>query len=387
MTKIAFFHDHKVMISRDGIYSRGGLTSNLISSYQAAFGDLTICSRVIDKFSEGGVLLGKKEVSHEEFPDVLGRDLFRFFKAYKVVSKTCARNTIIVARLPSISGLMACWNQRNSRENLLIELVGCPYDSTRLRGVKGRLLAPILYAMVRYCVKNAKNVSYVTQEFLQMRYPSNAKNVLSASDVEITIEPDLPAKRLQRLKNSSLNSITIGMIGNYNTAYKGYDTTLNALHYLEQQNPGVYFLELVGGGTQNEILDQAKRLNVDHCLKFRGILGFPQGVFSWLDKIDIFLQPSETEGLPRALVEAISRGCAAVGSNVGGIPELLRSDMVINPGDHVGLAEKILKLSSKSELIEASNRSFERAKEYEYTTLKIKRDVFYQKVKEGISGE
>jgi glycosyltransferase involved in cell wall biosynthesis len=76
-----------------------------------------------------------------------------------------------------------------------------------------------------------------------------------------------------------------------------------------------------------------------------------------------------------------------VGSNVGGIPELLRSDMVINPGDHVGLAEKILKLSSKSELIEASNRSFERAKEYEYTTLKIKRDLFYQKVKEGISGE
>ena len=387
MSNVTFVHDHKVIISKGKIYSRGGLSASLINSYQECFGNLTICSRVIETSAQGANLLGGDEVLHEKFPDVLGSDLFKFSTAYKSVKRACAKSDFVIARLPSISGLMACWYKRNSKQSLIVELVGCPYDSTRLvGGIKGKLLAPILYILVRYFVKTGANTSYVTQTFLQNRYPSNAENILSASDVIITLDPNVQAKRRQHLKHSNFNTLKLGMIGSYNAAYKGYHTALKALQYLEDCCPGVYSLDLVGGGTQNEIKEQAKRLGIDHCIKFCGVLAFPERVFSWLDTVDIFLQPSETEGLPRALVEAISRGCAAAGTNVGGIPELLRNDMVIKPGDHVGLAKIILKLSSNSELIEASDKSFERAKNYEYSTLKIKRDVFYRKVKEGILG-
>lgn len=382
MTNVTFVHDHKVIISKGCVYSRGGFSPSLINSYQEYFGNLTICSRVIDIPPQGTNLICGDEVLHERFPDVFGSDLFKFFSAYQAVKTACANSDFVITRLPSISGLMACWHKRNSSQSLIVELVGCPYDSTRLvGGIKGKLLAPILYILVRYFVKKATNVSYVTQTFLQNRYPSNAENILSASDVEIALDPNVQAKRMQRLKNSTFSTIKLGMIGNYNTAYKGYDTALNALQYLDQRNPGVYSLELVGGGAQNEILDQAKRLGIDHCLKFRGILGHPEGVFSWLDTVDIFLHPSRTEAMPRSLIEAISRGCAAVGSNVGGIPELLPNEMVIKAGDHAGLAGKIIDLSSKSALIDAADKSFDLAKYYEYSALKNKRDVFYQKVK------
>jgi glycosyltransferase involved in cell wall biosynthesis len=125
-------------------------------------------------------------------------------------------------------------------------------------------------------------------------------------------------------------------------------------------------------------------MEIDHCVRFLGILDFPDEVFLWLDTVDIFLHPSETEGLPRALVEANSRGCAAIGSNVGGIPELLSEDMIIEPKDHVNLRNIIINMSSNSKLRMESISSFKRAANYEYSKLNKKRFAFYKKVKEGI---
>ena len=79
MTSVAFVHDHKVIISQGCIYSRGGLSATLINSYQEYFGNLTICSRVIEGSGQDANLLCGDEVLHEEFPDVLGSDLFKFF--------------------------------------------------------------------------------------------------------------------------------------------------------------------------------------------------------------------------------------------------------------------------------------------------------------------
>jgi len=53
---------------------------------------------------------------------------------------------------------------------------------------------------------------------------------------------------------------------------------------------------------------------------------------SWLDEIDIYLQPSLAEGLPRSLIEALSRGCPIIASRCGGIPELLDDECLIRPG-------------------------------------------------------
>ena len=50
------------------------------------------------------------------------------------------------------------------------------------------------------------------------------------------------------------------------------------------------------------------------------------GVREALDSAHLFVLPSLTEGLPRALLEAMARGLPAVATNVGGIPELLPAE-------------------------------------------------------------
>ena len=71
-----------------------------------------------------------------------------------------------------------------------------------------------------------------------------------------------------------------------------------------------------------------------------------EGVRRALDAADLFVLPSLTEGLPRALLEAMAKGLPAVASAVGGIPELLPSEFLVPAGQAHQLAERIHRLMS-----------------------------------------
>jgi glycosyltransferase involved in cell wall biosynthesis len=67
----------------------------------------------------------------------------------------------------------------------------------------------------------------------------------------------------------------------------------------------------------------------------------------WLRAMDIFVLPSSSEGFSNSLLEAMSCGCAVVGSRVGGTPELIGADergLLFTSGDSADLARKLAKL-------------------------------------------
>ena len=377
MMRGVFFHDHRIFVSGKALLSRGGLSPQIISQYLDVFGDLTICSRTLQDAPERYVTLAPKDVQHIDFPDVLGKDLLQLWRAYRVVKNSLHDQPFVIARLPSISGLFACLLLRKQPEKLLIELVGCPFDSYWHYGsLRGKFLAPLMYILVRYCVNKAVNISYVTQKFLQNRYPTKARNVLSLSDATIHSEDGVLSKRICRIKNSSGNYIKLGMVGNYEVSYKGYDVAFKALAILNSRHPGKYSLSLVGGGSETKLRAVAKEHGLADCVSFEGVKSYPQGIFDWFDGVDIFLQPSRLEGLPRALIEALSRGCTAIGSSVGGIPELLTSEFLIQPHDFRRLAGLVEGLSDKAKSIQVSEQNFQHAKQYDSSIVFSKRREF-----------
>jgi glycosyltransferase involved in cell wall biosynthesis len=67
----------------------------------------------------------------------------------------------------------------------------------------------------------------------------------------------------------------------------------------------------------------------------------------------ITTRTGETEGLGMVLVEAISFGIPVIGSNIGGIPDIIidgKTGLLFQPGNDVELAEKILLLIKNESL-------------------------------------
>ncbi len=102
-------------------------------------------------------------------------------------------------------------------------------------------------------------------------------------------------------------------------------------------------LLIVGSGVElPKLIDNAARLGIAGASVF---VPATREVPRWLRCIDIFVLPSYSEGFSNALLEAMACGCAAIGSRVGGTPELTgaheQHGFLFQPGNGNELAHKI----------------------------------------------
>ena len=99
-------------------------------------------------------------------------------------------------------------------------------------------------------------------------------------------------------------------------------------------------------------------------------------MFNWLDDMDLYIQPSLPEGLPRAVVEAMSRGLPALGARTGGIPELL-GDEYIFPRKGVKEIAQMLDHITLEQMAIMAKKNYEHAKYFQKELLEKKRYDFY----------
>jgi glycosyltransferase involved in cell wall biosynthesis len=105
-------------------------------------------------------------------------------------------------------------------------------------------------------------------------------------------------------------------------------------------------LLILGSGPEEGVLKQ----NADDGILFPGE---QFDVVPYLQASDLFVLPSQAEGLSLALLEALACGLPAVVSCVGGSPEVIRhmeTGWLIHPDDTIALREAIVTLLSDKEL-------------------------------------
>jgi glycosyltransferase involved in cell wall biosynthesis len=110
-------------------------------------------------------------------------------------------------------------------------------------------------------------------------------------------------------------------------------------------------LVIVGSGPELPVLQaSARSLSIQGSCVF-----FPStsSVANWMRAIDIFVLPSRSEAFPNALLESMACGCAVIGSDVGGIPELIGYDdrgLLFRNGDIDDLVRQLGRLVTNKEL-------------------------------------
>jgi glycosyltransferase involved in cell wall biosynthesis len=147
------------------------------------------------------------------------------------------------------------------------------------------------------------------------------------------------------LAPSRLHAVAAGRL----TRVKGLGFAIEALAQLLASHP--WQLDLVGEGVlREELAALATRLGVADRVTFHG---FRRDVAAMMAGADALIMPSLHEGLPYALLEAMSLGLPVVASNVGGLAEVLRHEetgLLVPAGDARALAAALARLADAAEL-------------------------------------
>ena len=143
--------------------------------------------------------------------------------------------------------------------------------------------------------------------------------------------------------------LTIGSVSVLR-AGKSVRTLVSAFARIKDLRPGLKLAIVGSGPVRDELESQVRELGIaDQCVFHPST----PDVTPWLHAIDIFVLPSTSEALSNSLMEAMACGCAAVASNVGGNPELVRhgeTGLLFTPGDAEDLARQLTAMLTSDEL-------------------------------------
>lgn len=122
---------------------------------------------------------------------------------------------------------------------------------------------------------------------------------------------------------------------------KRLDIWLDIAKTIHKNHPETFFIIVGDGILKKEIHQKALSLDMQDYLHFAGLQSETR---PYLQAIDIFMMCSEFEGLPIALLEAMSMGCMPACTAAGGIPELVKdkvNGILVPDTDPMQLAERI----------------------------------------------
>lgn len=270
---------------------------------------------------------------------------------------------LCMIRLPGVIGLGAGVAARLRRRPYAVEVLGDPMTLLR-SGAAGRLgfvLAPLAGAVMAWVVTGAVGGRYVTRRALQQQYPLAAGR---PSHTYSTVRLDSDDYRLDPRRYSTPIRRVI-TIGNQDQPYKGHDDLIRAVALLRESGREIE-LTLVGDGhCQEQLRRLATDCGVSDLVDFAGRVNDRGRLRELLDSADLYVQPSRSEGLPRALIEAMARGLPAIGTDVGGIGELLASDRLVPAARPDRLAAAILRFgNAPDQLSEAATQNLTAARRY-----------------------
>lgn len=384
-----FSFDGPLYRDKNKIYCSVTLTDEMFSRYFAVVDKLVIMVRTYtsDKTYQE---LNMKPLTLDNI-EVIEVDNLNSPKGYlidKVVFEKRLPNLLknvdmIFARMPSNISNVVLKFALKIHKPYLVEVGGDAWDSFWNHSIMGKIVAPSMYANEKKYVAKADFATYVTEEYLQKRYPNHNKTTNCSNVYLEPMEENVLRERLNRIENMDSQHIVFGQaLHLIDVRYKGAHLFVKAMGKLKEKGIIVEY-QLVGDGTGNFIKKQAEKYGVSEQIKYLGILK-KEEIFEWLKQIDVYVQPSKQEGLPRSVIEAMSTGSAAIGSNIAGIPELLDKECLFDPDKNEEIVAAVERMFDKKELSRQSKRNFEKAKKYNIEDIEKRRRKIFEEYRDCV---
>jgi glycosyltransferase involved in cell wall biosynthesis len=145
------------------------------------------------------------------------------------------------------------------------------------------------------------------------------------------------------IKAKKKNQFCIGAISRLEPV-KGIDIILKAAAKVINTHDDIMFFILGDGSLKNDLLGYVKENSLGEHIHF---LGVKNNIIDYIKSFDILVQSSFQEGLPLALIEALSQGLPIIGTDIPGTDEVVIHNfngILIPPGNADELEKAILKI-------------------------------------------
>lgn len=154
------------------------------------------------------------------------------------------------------------------------------------------------------------------------------ENEVAIARDELGLDPDTPL---------------IAHVGNIRPG-KGHDVLIDTASVLHANGRRFRWVSIGGEkypGDLARVRDRASKSGLSDHLQF---LGRRSDALSFVGAADVFVNPSEVEGLPVAVLEAMALGRPVVATAVGGVPSVIKNGetgLLVEPGDPEALAREV----------------------------------------------
>ncbi len=379
--KAVFIYDHDFLTRGEAVYSSGAFNADSWNRYLTHFESLTVVGQKADTALEVKRLnsVNHQKVNFRFLPGIKSLTAFvrNLFLNDKELESIISNHHTVIVRMYSEWAFQAIRIAKKLGKPYAIELVGCPWDAYRAHhSLKAKLMAPFSYFRLKKAIAESKFVLYVTDEFLQNRYPTSG-NQIGASNVML-LEPSqtILKNRFRKIKAliAAKSTMQIGVIGKIDVKAKGMGVLIKALGLLKIN----FKLHIVGPGDQDFLQPIIEKYKLETSVIFHGKLMAGEKINDFLDSLDLYIHPSMQEGLPRSVIEAMARACPILASSIAGTPELIDKPYLHQPGQYLPLSNQIEELFlNPTKLSEMARENFENAKKFYPVNLNEKRSQFW----------
>jgi glycosyltransferase involved in cell wall biosynthesis len=141
------------------------------------------------------------------------------------------------------------------------------------------------------------------------------------------------------------DALVLGTLGRL-TEQKGQRLLLQAVAQLAKQHPGLVLFVAGVGPLRDDLEAEAGQLGIADRVRFLGLRRDRENLYA---AMDIFVLPSQWEGLSLALVEAMGAGRPVLATSVGGNPEVVtdgETGLLIPSSDATALTDALSRLIS-----------------------------------------
>lgn len=204
--------------------------------------------------------------------------------------------------------------------------------------------------MVNKWVEKVICVSHGVKDNLVHQGVNNEKCIVVYNGIDPLIRPASPIAEIRKKLGIGEGEILIGTVGSL-LKRKRIDQIIRMVSELVEKNCTNFKCVIVGDGPEREKLkSEVLRYRVSDKVVFTG---FQTDPISYINAMDIFIMTSETEGLPRVILEAMLMAKPVVAYDVICISELVesgRTGFLVTDSDMSMLAEKVSHLIGSDKL-------------------------------------